>query len=220
MTDMNFDTARFNMVEQQIRPWDVLDPRILELFQTLPREKFVPEGRERLAFIDEQIPIGDGQVMMEPRLEARLLQSVDPQPDETALEIGAGTGFLAACLGSLCAGVTSVDIRPAMLDTARKNLAANGIDNVTLVEGDAAQGWDDGRRYDVIVLSGSLPEYVEAFQEQLTVGGRLFVIVGETPAMEALLVTRMEERQWTTESLFETGIKPLDNARRTLKFAL
>lgn len=220
MADLDFDRARFNMVEQQIRPWEVLNDRVLDILRTVPREDFVPTQYRALAFADMNIPLADGQVMLEPKIEARILQAVDPQPSEQVLLIGTGSGYLAACLARMAAHVTSVDISPEMTALAQKNLAAQGIDNVTLKTGDAARGWDDGNRYDVIVVSGSLPEMHQGFHQSLAVGGRLFLIVGTEPVMEALLITRISEEQWATESLFDTCLPALVNAPVTRTFTL
>lgn len=220
MTDIDFERARFNMVEQQIRTWEVLDDRVLDIVRSVPRERFVPPQYKNLAFADLKLPLGHDQVMMEPKVEARVLQAVDPQPSEQVLEIGTGTGYLTACLAKMSAHVTSVDIFPEFTEMAQRQLAENGIDNVTLKTGDAAQGWDDGRRYDVIVVNGSLPEMHHGFHRGLNIGGRLFLIVGTAPIMEALLITRISEDQWVTESLFDTSIPALINAPVTRKFAI
>ncbi|HET8700927.1 MAG TPA: protein-L-isoaspartate O-methyltransferase [Nitrococcus sp.] len=220
MAEFNFEQARFNMVEQQIRPWDVLDARVLEVLESLPREAFVPQQYRNLAFTDTQLPLPYGEVMMEPRLEARLLQALDPRPDESALEIGTGTGYLSACLARLAGQVTSVDIQPEFCKPAAAQLAAQGIRNVHLEVGDAANGWDDGQRYDVIAVTGSLPELHRGYHHSLSIGGRLFVIVGDQPIMEALLITRVGSDQWATESLLNTSIRALRNARRTQRFEL
>lgn len=220
MTDLNIEKARFNMVEQQVRTWEVLDQRTLDVLMSVPRECFVPQQHRNLAFADLQIPLDHGQVMLEPRVEARMLQAVDPQPSEQALEVGTGTGHVAACLAKLCAHVTSVDIHPEFKELAARNLQAQGITNVTLETGDAAQGWGRGRRYDVILLSGSLPELHRGFHDSLTIGGRLLAVVGDGPIMEALLITRVAEDQWSTESLFDTWVPPLINAHKAAQFAL
>lgn len=220
MTDLDFERARFNMVEQQIRTWEVLNDRVLDIVRNVPRERFVPPQYKNLAFADLKLPLGHDQVMMEPKIEARVLQAVDPQPSEQVLEIGTGTGYLAACLAKMSAHVTSVDIFPEFTEMAQRQLAADGIDNVTLKTGDAAQGWDDGRRYDVIVVNGSLPQMHHGFHRGLNIGGRLFLIVGTAPIMEALLITRISEDQWVTESLFDTSIPALINAPVTRKFAI
>ncbi|MGD8428905.1 MAG: protein-L-isoaspartate O-methyltransferase [Ectothiorhodospiraceae bacterium] len=220
MTDLNLERARYNMVEQQIRPWEVLDERILDVIETLPRESFVPEPYRNLAYADIQIPLPEDQVMLEPRVEARLLQALNPSPQETALEIGTGTGYLTACLARLAGDVTTVDIRQSFRELAGGHLAAQGIRNVRFEVADAANGWDDGRRYDCIAVTGSLPELHEGFHRSLTIGGRLFVVVGEPPIMEALLITRVGDEQWATESLFDTSVKPLDGAARKHRFQL
>lgn len=212
MTDFNIEQARFNMVEQQIRPWDVLDPRVLDLISATPREAFVPEAYRNLAFADLNIPLGHGQVMMAPKVEARILQTLGVRHTDSVLEVGTGSGYLTACLAALGGHVVSVEIVPEFKYAAQKRLAERGIGNVTLRVGDASQGWDPARRYDVIAVTGSLPMYTDAYQKQLSVGGRLFVIVGQAPVMEALLVTRTAPDGWTRESLFETDLPPLLNA--------
>ncbi|EAR20424.1 protein-L-isoaspartate O-methyltransferase family protein [Nitrococcus mobilis] len=220
MVELNFAQARFNMVEQQVRPWEVLDERVLEVLESLPREAFVPKHYRNLAYADLQLPLPYGEVMMEPRLEARLLQALTPHPDESVLEIGTGTGFLSACLAQLVSQVTSVDIQPEFCKLAAAQLSAQAIRNVRLEVGDAARGWGGGQRYDMIAVTGSLPELHENYHRSLSIGGRLFVIVGERPIMEALLITRVGEDQWATESLLDTSIRPLRNARRTVRFEL
>lgn len=220
MTELNFERARFNMVEQQIRTWEVLDARVLEVFESLPREAFVPKQYRNLAYTDIQLPLPHDEVMMEPRLEARLLQALDPRPDESALEIGTGTGYLTACLARLAGQVTSVDIQGEFRELAAAQLSAQAIRNVCLEVGDAARGWDDGQRYDAIAVTGSLPELHRGYHHSLNIGGRLFVIVGDRPVMEALLITRVGENQWATESLLDTSIRPLRNARRRERFEL
>ncbi|MBA1149300.1 protein-L-isoaspartate O-methyltransferase [Ectothiorhodospiraceae bacterium WFHF3C12] len=220
MTELNFERARYNMIEQQVRPWEVLDERILDVVQHTPREDFVPRAYRNLAFADLQIPLGHDEVMMEPRLEARLLQSLNPQPNEEALEIGTGSGYLTACLSRLAAHVTSIEIHEDFRDGAQASLTRLGVRNADLATGDAARGWDDGRRYDVIAVTGSLPELHEGFHRSLTIGGRLFLIVGEGPVMEGLLITRVAEDYWATDSLFDTSIRPLVNAPTTRRFSL
>jgi protein-L-isoaspartate(D-aspartate) O-methyltransferase len=220
MPDLDFERARFNMVEQQIRTWEVLNDRVLNVLRDVPREKFVPAQYRQLAFADLSIPLPHDQVMLEPKIEARILQAVDPQPSEQVLHIGTGSGYLAACLAHMAAHVTSVDIFPDFKDMAQKNLAEQGIANVTLETGDAARGWNDGRRYDVVVVGASLPELHRGFHESLNVGGRLFLIVGKPPIMEALLITRIAEDQWAHESLFETSTPALINAPVTRTFAI
>ncbi|WP_440996092.1 protein-L-isoaspartate O-methyltransferase family protein [Arhodomonas sp. SL1] len=220
MSEVNLERARFNMVEQQIRPWEVLNERILDVLEALPREDFVPTGYRNLAYADLQLPLPHDEVMLEPRVEARMLQALDPQPGERALEIGTGSGYFAACLAQLAGEVTSVDLHPDFRELASEHLAAAGVQNVRLEVGDAATGWDDGQRYDVIAVTGSLPELHEGFHRSLAIGGRLFLIVGTAPIMEALLITRMDEDQWATESLFDTSVRPLRGARARVRFEL
>lgn len=211
-------TARANMVEQQVRPWDVLDQRVLDLLETLPRDAFVEERFRRLAYADLNLPLPHDQEMLSPKLEGRILQSLGLQPGERALEIGTGSGYLTACLANLGAHVTSVDIFPDFLERAQGQLARQGIHNVSLIQGDAARGWDDGKRYDAIAVTGSLPEFHDGFHHSLTIGGRLFMIVGEPPVMEGLLITRVAEDQWSSESVLDTCIKPLVNAQNKPRF--
>lgn len=212
---MNVEQARFNMVEQQIRPWEVLDPRILDLIGSMPREEFVPAQYRDLAFADIMMPLGHGQVMLEPKVEARLLQALAIEPSDAVLEIGTGSGYFAALLAKLGKHVYSVDIFPDFAENAQCALVRHGISNVTLETGDAVAGWNRHAPYDVIAITGSLPVLPEVFLHSLKPGGRLVAIVGEAPVMEAVLVTRAGEgAQWARESLFETGVPPLLNATR------
>jgi len=220
MSEMNLDQARLNMIEQQIRPWEVLDQRVLDLLNTVPREDFVPEAYRMLAFADTSIPLGDGQVMMPPRVEARILQALNLLEDETVLEIGTGSGYVTALLASLAKQVISVDINPDMTRRASEKLAAHGITNVTLETGDGAHGWNTHAPYDVIVITGSLPILPATFKQALKVGGRLLAIVGDAPAMEVRLITRVGEMEWTEEDLFETDLPALINAPQPERFSL
>lgn len=218
MPPFDVEQARFNMIEQQIRPWDVLDPRVLELLADTPREDFVPAEYRELAFADLGIPLGHGQVMMAPRVEARMLQALDVQSSDFVLEVGTGSGYVTACLARLGGRVLSVEIVPELKYAAQEKLAAHGIGNATLRVGDAARGWEPERRYDVIAVTGSLPVYVDAFQKSLAIGGRLFAVVGKPPVMEALLVRRTAPDGWVREALFETDLPPLVNAPRPPRF--
>lgn len=220
MVDMNLEQARHNMIAQQIRPWEVVDDQVLNLMMRTPREDFVPPHYRHLAFIDAALPIGHGQVMMPPRLEARLLQALAVQPEESVLEIGTGSGYVTALLAQLARHIYSVELVPELKQAAERRLAAHGLSNITLDEGDAATGWPRHGSYDVIAVTGSLPELPPELQQGLNVGGRLFVVVGEEPAMEALLITRLGENEWARESLFETVLPPLQNARRASRFVL
>lgn len=215
---MDFEQARFNMVEQQIRTWDVLDPAVLELLSSLPRERFVPEGRRELAFADLELPIGHGEVMLAPKLQARILQEVTVAPTDRILEIGTGTGYLTALLASRGASVTSVEIHGDLAAAARTRLADLGIDNAKIETGDGARGWDTGTAYDVIVLTGSLPMLPDTFQKQLKPGGRLFVIVGERPVMSARLIVREGDSSYAAVTLFETVVESLRNAQQPERF--
>ncbi len=218
MTDMNLDQARYNMVEQQIRPWEVLDQRVLDLMANVPREEFVPARYRKLAYSDMTIPLGDDQVMMPPKVAARILQALNIQPTDKVLEIGTGSGYLTALLAKLAKHVYSVDINPEMTRRAAEKLQSQGIGNVTLESGDAARGWNSHGPYDVIVLTGSVPLLSGSFQNNLTVGGRLLAIVGQPPVMEVVLITRVGESQWARESLFETELPPLLNAPEVEQF--
>lgn len=209
---MNFEQARFNMVEQQIRPWDVLDGRVLELLETIQREDFVPVRYRKLAFADIDIPLACGQVMMRPKIEARLLQALDIQPDETVLEIGTGSGFVTACLAALAKQVVSVEIHEELHREAAAKLNEKGVRNVELFTGDALGGWQPEQAHDVVVVTGSVREVPEAFLGWVNPGGRMFVIRGQSPAMEALLMTRLNVTEWTVESLFETDLPALEGA--------
>ncbi|CAK0777875.1 protein-L-isoaspartate(D-aspartate) O-methyltransferase [Gammaproteobacteria bacterium] len=218
MPDVNLDLARFNMVNQQIRPWEVLDPQVVEVLEKVPRERFVPSGYRNLAFSAIEIPIGHGERTMFPAVEGRMLQSLAIGASDMVLEVGTGTGFITALLARLAKHVYSVEIHPDLLEGARGCLASLGISNVTLEQGDAAAGWDRHGPYDVIVLTGSVPEIPAAFLSNLRQGGRLFAVVGEPPVMEARLVTRVSEDAYAREDLFETVLPPLVNAIPSQRF--
>jgi protein-L-isoaspartate(D-aspartate) O-methyltransferase len=220
MNQTDIEQARFNMIEQQVRPWDVLDQRVLDAMQRIPRENFVPERYRSLAFADTNIPLGHDQVMMPPNLEGRLLQALAIQTTDTILEIGTGSGYLTACLATLGRHVTSIDIEPEFTAQAKDKLAAQGISNVTLDTADTASGVERGKSFDVIAVTGSLPVLQQQFYDNLNTGGRLFVISVQLPIMEALLVTRVDAGNWTRESLFETSIPPLLHAAQPQSFVL
>jgi protein-L-isoaspartate(D-aspartate) O-methyltransferase len=215
---MDIETARTQMVQQQIRAWHVLDARILSVFEALPRDKFVPETYRNVAYADAPIPLPHGEWMWIPTIEGRVLQALDPKPTDSVLEIGTGSGYFAACLAKRAREVFSVDIHPDFIETAGKTLKGLGFKNVKLETRDGTRlDWLE-QRYDVIVVTGSLPRYDEAFAERLTVGGRLFVIVGSSPVMEALVVTRIAEDAWARVSLFETDLPALKNAAEPTRF--
>jgi len=218
MSEMNFEVARFNMVQQQIRTWDVLDPRVLDLVGKMPREDFVPPAYRKLAFVDMNIPLGQEQVMMAPKVEARLLQELEISPQDKILEVGTGSGYMTALLASFGAHVYSVEIIPEFSTQAAAKLAAHQIGNVTLEVGDAARGWGRHGPYDVIAITGSLPILPDSFRNSLKVGGRLFAIVGQSPVMEAKLIRRVSQTSWSEASLFETSLPPLRNALEPSKF--
>jgi protein-L-isoaspartate(D-aspartate) O-methyltransferase len=220
MSEMNLDQARFNMIEQQIRPWEVLDQRVLELLSTVPREDFVPEVYRNLAFADINIPLGEGQVMMSPKVEARILQALNLQDDETVLEVGTGSGYVTALLANLAKQVISVDINPDTTRRAGEKLTAHGISNVTLETGDAARGWDAHAPYEVILITGSLPVLPDSFKQALSIGGRLLAIVGDSPVMGVQLITRVGDDEWAQETLFETDLPALINAPQPERFSL
>lgn len=214
----NTEQARFNMIEQQIRPCEVLDGRILELLKHVRREHFVPAGKKGLAFADMEIPLGHGAAMWQPKLEARAVQELHLTRNDRVLEVGTGSGYLTALLSALAGHVTSVEIVPELNDTAGQNLAAYHRDNITLETGDAARGWGNGASYDVIVLTGSTPVLPTVFKSSLNVGGRLFAIVGDAPAMEAELITRVAPDTFETINIMETCVAPLRNAEQPRRF--
>lgn len=218
MPQADVERARFNMVEQQIRPWDVLDQRVLDLLMRVHREAFVPAASRALAFADLEIPLGHGEMMLAPKIEARMLQALDVQATDRVLEIGTGSGYFTALLASLAAHVYTVDLHADFTASAQEKLRAQGIANVTAETGDAARGWDKHGPYDVIVLTGSVPVLPATFQNALQPGGRLFAVVGEAPLMVARLVTCNARGVYITTDLFETCIPPLKNAQQPERF--
>jgi protein-L-isoaspartate(D-aspartate) O-methyltransferase len=215
---MNIEQARFNMVEQQIRPWEVLDQQVLDLLYVVRREDFVPAAYQSLAFSDLEIPIGEGETMLQPKVEARILQEVAPGGTDKVLEVGTGSGYMAALLAHRARHVHSVEISPALQRFGEANLRQAGIVNVTVEQGDAARGWSRHAPYDVIVLTGSTPVLPDAFLAQLAPGGRLFAVVGELPVMSARLVTAVAGGSFNTVDLFETVLPPLRNALERERF--
>ncbi len=214
---MDLETARFNMIEQQIRPWDVLDPAVLELLGTVRREDFVPPALRALAFVDTQVPLlpgdSDGPCMLEPRVEARLLQELQVQRHEKVLEVGAGSGFMAALLAHRAQQVVTLECRPELARMARENLRRNSVLNVQVVEcsaADGAAGHAAEAPYDAILLSGSVQEVPRALLEQLKPGGRLAAIVGDEPVMRATIITRNADNSWSEREVFDTLVPPLD----------
>lgn len=206
---MNFEQARENMIKQQIRPWEVLDQKTLSLFEKIHREDFIPDQYQHLALADINIPLLHNQVTMTPKVEARLLQHLAVQPHEKILEIGTGCGYLTALLANSGNFVHSIDIFPDFKEYAAARFKQYGLDNIELHVGDAIHGWPEESPYDVIVVTGSVPILEPDFQQQLNIGGRLFVIVGQSPAMEARLITRTAAESWSVNSLFETDLPAL-----------
>ena len=215
---MNREYARLQMVNQQVRGWNVYDEDVLAMLREIPREHFVPEGFESLAFADTAVPIGHGEHMMTPTLEGRLLQALGLDGDEDVLEIGTGSGFMTACLARLAAHVTSIDIHADFVQSAAAKLAQEGISNVEIAQMDATRELPEGD-FDAIAVTGSIqtfdPRYVEALRPQ----GRLFVVVGDGPAMHAKLIERTEEHDWQTVSLFETDLAPLVHGALPTQFS-
>jgi len=215
---MNLEQARSNMVEQQIRPWEVIDQDVLDLLYVVPRENFVPPAARKLAFVDMEIPIGEGECMWAPKIEARALQALAVHKSDRVLEVGTGSGYLTALLAHRAAQVRSVEIKPVLAAFGRANIERHGVDNVTLETGDGARGWPAGAPYDVIVLTGSVPILPNALLEQLAPGGRLFAVVGEAPIMTAQIVSCVAPGSFRTLGLFETVLAPLVNCEQPSHF--
>lgn len=206
---MDFENARFNLVEQQIRPWDVLDPKVLDLLFHVKREDFVPADKRTLAFVDTELPLVNGHKMLQPKVEARLVQDLGLKPEDKVLEIGTGSGHVTALLAGLSRHVYSVDIDPAMKEMAAQNLKKAGVTNVTLVEGNGIEGYAAQAPFDAILVGGSLPVVPDALKQQLAVGGRLILVVGDEPVMTTKLIERESETVFRETGLFETCISRL-----------
>lgn len=215
---MDYELARHNMIEQQIRPWEVLDQRVLDLLSRVKREDFVPPVYRALAFADMEIPLGHGEAMWYPKVEARVLQALALKRTDRVLEVGTGSGYLTALMAAQAMQVVSVEIHPDLKEAAEAKLKAHGFANVTVRLGDAARDWGEDGRFDVIVLTGSTPVLPEAFFKRLNPGGRLFAVVGESPVMQAQLITCLDEQARRTDVLFETELKPLVNALEPERF--
>jgi len=218
MSAVNFDDARRTMIQRQVRTWEVIDQDVLDLIARMPREDYVPTASRNIAYVDMNIPLGHGEVMMAPKLEARLLQELEIDPQDKILEIGTGSGYMAALLANLCREVVSVEIRPEFSAAAGSQLARHGVRNVTLEIGDGARGWDRQPPYNAILITGSLPILPNAFRETLAPGGRLIAIVGQHPAMEVKRIQRLDQRSFQEESLFETSLPALRNAIEPSRF--
>lgn len=215
---MNIEQARFNMIEQQIRPWDVLDQDVLNLLSIVKREHFVPAAYANIAFVDTEIPLPNGQHMLAPRVEARVLQELAVKKHESVLEIGAGSGYMAALLANRAQKVLTVEIDPELAEFARANFTKNGVQNAEVALGDGALGWSASAPYDVICVSGGLPVLPQELLEQLKVGGRLAAFVGTAPVMEAQIITRIDDKQYRIASVFETYVEPLKNVVQPSRF--
>lgn len=215
---MNTEYARLQMVNQQVRGWNVYDEDVLAMLKEMPREHFVPEGFESLAFADMAIPIGHGEHMMTPTIEGRVLQALSLDGDEDVLEIGTGSGFMTACLARLSAHVTSIDIHADFVESAAARLTQEGISNVEILQMDATSDLPEGG-FDAIAVTGSIQTFDPRFVEALRPHGRLFVVTGDGPAMHAKLIERTEEHDWQTVSLFETDLAPLVHGSLPARFS-
>ena len=215
---MDLEQARFNMIEQQIRPWEVLDEAVLGLLQRVPREEYVPEVYRNMAFMDIEIPLGQGEAMLSPKMEARLLQELKLKPSDKVLEVGTGSGYMTALLASQAGHVHSVEIIPEFTAAAQQKLTAHGFRNLTLEVGDAACGWPQHAPYDVILLTGSVPVLAAAWFAQLKPGGRLIALVGVAPAMAARRINVLEPGVQISQDLFETNVRALKNAPQPEQF--
>lgn len=216
--NMNFDQARYNMVEQQIRPWEVLDERVLGLLEDSHREDFVPVRYRKLAFADLNIPLEHGQVMMKPLVEGRMLQALEARPDETVLEIGTGSGFITACLARLARSVVSVEIFEDLTESAARILKEKELHNIELFTGDVLGGWQPEQAHDIVVVTASVHHVPEHFRGWVNPGGRMFIVNGDEPAMEARLLTRLNASEWREESLFETDLPRLVHGQQPPQF--
>jgi len=214
---MNIEAARNQMIEQQVHTWEVFDEQVLETMRKVPRELFIPAAYRDVAFADAPIPLTHGQWVLAPKLQGRILQALALSPADVSLEVGSGSGYLTACMAKLCSRVRSLEVFADLAELSRKNLLSAAVNNAAVETADAMQ-LDEVLQYDAIAVTGSLPVYDERFQRALKLGGRLFVVVGTAPIMEAWKVTRLGEREWQRESLFETVVEPLVNAARVSQF--
>ena len=215
---MDLETARFNMIEQQVRPWGVTDSWVLDLLKVVPREAFVSPSQRDLAFADLSLPIGFNETMWQPKIEARLLQAAAPSQADRVLEVGTGSGYLTALLANCAAHVTSIDIHGDFVELARTRLLSNKINNIDLFEGDGAAGWPSKNQWDLIVLTGSVPSLPPSYCDILAPKGRLVAIVGQEPIMEAILLVNQNNGIWESSSLFDTVVRPLVNSERPNAF--
>jgi protein-L-isoaspartate(D-aspartate) O-methyltransferase len=218
MPSMNFEQARFNMIEQQIRPWDVLDPAVLSLLSSVHREDFVPAGHRNQALMDLEIPLDNGRALLAPRVEARLVQDLELAAHETALLIGAATGYMAALMAHLAQRVVAIDADADLVAAARANLKKAGIGNVEVAQADGTQGYPGKAPYDAIVLAGSVAEVPQTLLNQLKTGGRLVAVVGQQPMMYATRFTREGQTQFSSQPLFDTVLPRLSGFTEPSQF--
>jgi protein-L-isoaspartate(D-aspartate) O-methyltransferase len=214
---MHTADVREQMIEQQVRAWDVLDARVLDVMRQVPRELFAPAAERFRAYADAEIPLSQGQHMLRPSVVGRLLQALLPQPHEQVLQVGAGSGFVTACLRGMAGRVRALEIFPRLAESARVNLSGLGVRDTEVMDADGLR-FESATRFDVIAVTASLPIYDTRFERLLNVGGRLFIVVGEAPVMEARLVERTAEGAWSAQSVFETVIDPMVNAVRPAEF--
>ncbi len=219
MSSFNLEHARNNMIQQQLRPWEITDDNVLNAMQSLPREDFVPRQYRQLAYADLEIPISAEATMLLPRIEGRLLQALDIQPDEDALVVGTGSGYLTAVISTLARQVTSVEVDGELAEIAQRRIKQQGIENVSIVVGDATCGLDDYAPYDVIAITGSVSEIPPLILDNMRINGRLFVVVGTAPVMQALLIRRNSADKWETQALFDTQLAPLENSSQPTPFS-
>lgn len=217
MTDQA--TARFNMIEQQIRTWEVLDPNVLETLNNTPREAFVPEAYRGLAFADIEIPLSNGQQMLSPKVEGRFLQALQLQASDKVLLIGAGSGHLAALMSQHCAQITALEIFPDLCAFASGNLSKQGIQNVQVIEADGHQGYESHAPFDAIVFTASSPVEPDGVRRQLSIGGRMLIVLGQAPVMQATLIQRLAEHSYKQDVLFETCLAEMQNAPQPQAFS-
>lgn len=218
MTVLNFDLARHNMLLQQVRPWLVINEHVLNAMEQIPRENFVPDAYRNVSYADIEIPLPHNEHMLFPRIEGRMLEAVEINSNERALLIGAGSGYLAALMGKLASSVTAIEINPDLASLAKENIDKLSLSNISIKEADASQPIEDNRGFDVIILSGSIPEFTQHFLDSLRVGGRLFAVIGTSDAMTATLVTRISAADWQQRELFDTVLSPLHNFTSTPPF--
>lgn len=216
----NLEMARRNMVQNQIRTWEVLDPRVLEVLRRVRRERFVPERYREMAFVDVELPLGHGEIMLKPVIEGRILQAIAIEPGQRVLEIGTGSGFLAACMAELGADLTTIEQHADLAAMARKNLDNSGLSRVRVEVGEALKAYEPATTFDCVVLTGAVFALPERIKSWVKPGGCLFAVSGESPAMQALLHTRVDTHHWQTESLFETDIPYLTHASAPARFTL